>query len=405
MTPIRYLGVCSVAAALSACGDSTTGSGGWGGPGAGSSGGGSGGATNAVAGSSSGGASGSSSGGASKMPSSSGGAVSSGSSGARSGSGSSGGTAISGSSGSSGATSSGSGSSGGSGSGGADAGMTSADSGSTDPEIAYSVTLMMDAFNVSAGQEIYMCQDFANPFKGQQADIKTYQLAMSTGSHHMFAFYTGGATNGSVATCPQGGLQFGAFSFSAQSPNVTQTYPEGIGATIPTGTGFTLNVHYINAGSTSIPGQVSLTMSVAKPGVITQHAGVLFLNQISLSVPTGATVMNPYTASSTYTLTQDVNILWSASHMHKRATNFVATTSTGQTLFQTTQWAEPPPQTYSPPLPLTSGTSITWACSYYNDTQQPLTFGESASSNVMCISSSVFYPVQDINNPIISVMQ
>ncbi len=45
--------------------------------------------------------------------------------------------------------------------------------------------------------------------------------------------------------------------------------------------------------------------------------------------------------------------------MHKYATNFVATTSTGLTLFQTTQWQEPPPKVYSPPLHLASGTTIT----------------------------------------------
>jgi hypothetical protein len=335
----------------------------------------------------------------------SGGLGGSGSSGG-SGSGSSGGVNA-GSSGGRAGSSSGSGgsSSSGSSSGSADAGVGTSDSGSSDPEVAYTVTLTMSPFMVGPSQEVFMCQDFANPFKGQQADIKTYELHMAQGSHHMFAFYTTGATNSSVVTCPQGGLQFGAFTFSAQSPNITQTYPQGVGATIPTNTGFTLNVHYINAGSTAIPGQVSLTMYVAKPGVITQHAGVLFLNQISLSVPANATAAKPYVASATAMLGQDVNILWSGSHMHQRATNFVATASSGQTLFQTTQWSDPAPASYAPALHLTSGTSITWACSYTNETKQALTFGESAASNVMCISSSIFYPVQDVANPVISVMR
>jgi hypothetical protein len=271
-----------------------------------------------------------------------------------------------------------------------------------DPDVAYAATLTMNSFQVGAGQEAFMCQDFANPFNGQQADIKTYKLAMAPGSHHMFAFYKQGATDGPLAVCPMGGLQFGPFTFVAQRANVTQTYPQGVGATIPADTGFTLMVHYANVGSMPLVGQVSLTMDVAKPGIITQHAGVLFLNQLSLAVPPSASVSSPYTASATYVLGQDINILTSEGHMHQRATNFVATASTGQTIFQTTQWDEPPGATYSPPLQLTAGTSITWSCTYVNNTGHALTFGPSAQSNVMCISQSTFFPVQDINHPVIS---
>ncbi len=283
-----------------------------------------------------------------------------------------------------------------------DAASSGGDAAAVDPEIAYSVTLTMDSFTVPAGQEVYMCQDFANPFNGMQADIKTYELHMAQGSHHMFAFYKTNATNSSVAPCPQGGLQFAPFTFTAQTQDVVQTYPEGVGATIPSTTGFTLNAHYVNTGSTPVTGHVALTMHVAKTGVITQHAGVIFLNQALLTVPPTATMANPSTSSSTYTLPQDAYVMFSSSHMHKRATNFVSKASSGQTLFQTTQWAEPPPSTYTPPVHLTAGTNIQWSCSYYNDTGQTLTFGESASSNVMCISVSIFYPVQDVNNPVLS---
>ena len=137
-------------------------------------------------------------------------------------------------------------------------------------------------------------------------------------------------------------------------------------------------------------------MYVAKPGVITQHVGVLFLNQI-LTVPAGG----PSTSNATYTLPQDINLITTSSHMHQRATHFVSTTSTGQTLYQTTQWAEPMPMSFSPAMNLVAGTQISWSCSYNNDTGAPLTFGESAQTNVMCISISTFYPAQDVNNPVL----
>jgi hypothetical protein len=279
-----------------------------------------------------------------------------------------------------------------------DAGVTN------NSEIDYStapVVLTMTPFTVQPGQEVYYCQTFANPW-GKQVDIKTYSLDMGTGSHHMFAFYATNATNGALAACPNGGLTYAPFTFTAQTAQATQTYPATVGATIPQTTGFQLMVHYLNTGNAALQSSVKLTMWIAKAGVVQNHAGVIFLNQAQMSVgPACTSAVGGCPSQATFLLSQNVNILLSASHMHKYATNFVATASTGATLYSTTLWAEPPPKVYSPPLALPSGTSITWTCTDVNNTGTTLTFGESANTNVMCISVSIFYPVADINNPAI----
>jgi hypothetical protein len=322
-------------------------------------------------------------------------------------SGSSGGVTGNGSGGSSGATSSGSGGSlasdGGtaSSSSGGEGGIITTDGAPVDnPEIDYTntQTITMATFQVPAGEEVYYCQTFADPWS-DQVDIKTYELSMSTGSHHMFAFYQEGATTASSATpCPAGGLTFGAFTFTSQTPHVTQTYPATIGATIPQGYGFNMMAHYLNTTSDTLSAVVSLTMYVAKPNVVTNHAGVIFLNNVSISV---AATGQPVQTTDTYTLPQDVNILTASSHMHKYATNFIATASSGQTLYSTTLWDNPTPATYSPPLVLTSGTTITWTCTDVNTTGTTLTFGESATANVMCIDVNIFYPVQSVTDPVL----
>jgi hypothetical protein len=321
------------------------------------------------------------------------------SSGASTGGTSSGGTASGGTSTSSSGSST---SSGASGSSGGDGGLMMSDAPpGSDPETDYSVapiTLTMTPFMVNPGQEVFYCQNFANPW-GKQVDIKTYSLDMGVGSHHMFAFYATGATNGAIAPCPSGGLTFGPFTFSAQSAQTAITYPATVGATLPSGTGFQLMVHYLNTTSAALMSSVKLTMYIAKPNVVTNHAGALFLNNAAISVPATCTTGCP--ATQQYTLPQDVYLLSAVSHMHKYATNFVATTSTGLTLFTTTQWAEPPPKVFSPPLHLTTGTTITWTCTDVNTTGTTLTFGESANTNVMCISSNIFYPVSNVTNPVL----
>jgi hypothetical protein len=336
---------------------------------------------------------------------------------AGSGSGSSGGS-------SGGTTSSGTGpsSSGGgsatSSSGGSGGGMASDDGGGLqtstqsdaavgdNPEIDYSQTktITMQTFPVPANGEVFYCQTFANPW-GKQVDIKTYDLNMDTGSHHMFAFYQSSATNGSVAPCASGGLTFGAFTFVSQTPKAVMTFPKTVGATLPASMGFNMMVHYLNTTTTPLTAHVSLTMYLAKSGVVTNHAGVIFDNNATMTVPASTNTANPMPVVSTSSnmLNQDVYILESSSHMHKFGKSFTATyTPPGgqaQTLYTTTQWDEPAPQVFSTPLHLASGTTITWSCTDVNTTTSTLTFGESAQTNVMCISVNIFYPVMDVNNP------
>ena len=114
----------------------------------------------------------------------------------------------------------------------------------SDPDIAGSFSITSQGFTVPPGAEVFKCQSFANPFQGQQVDIKTWEADMTAGSHHMFVFYSNGARDGALADCS--GLQIQAFTFVAQGPHVFQTYPHGVGATIPTSMGFQINAHYIN---------------------------------------------------------------------------------------------------------------------------------------------------------------
>jgi hypothetical protein len=262
-------------------------------------------------------------------------------------------------------------------------------------------TITMGTFPVPPNSEVFYCQNFANPW-GKQVDIKTYDLTMDTGSHHLFAFYQSNASDGTVATCPAGGLTYGAFTFLSQTPTAVETFPDGVGATLPATTGFNLMVHYLNTGTSTLTAHVSLTMYVAKAGVVTNHAGVIFENNATMSVPVG---QSPVVSTASGTLDQDVYILESSSHMHKFGTNFLATVTppgaAAQTLYTTTNWDEPKPTVFSTPLHMPSGTTLTWSCTDVNTTTSTLTFGEYAQTNVMCISVSIFYPVADITNPVL----
>jgi hypothetical protein len=305
--------------------------------------------------------------------------------------------------GGSGGSGGGSGSSGGGGSGGGN-GSSSGGSGSSSGGVTTSndggsktVTLTMGPFTVPAGTEVFKCQNFANPFGGQDTDIEEWEEQMTEGSHHMFLFFAAGATDGPVQDCAAGGITFGPYPFGAQTPTASLSYPPGVGSRIPGSMGFMMNAHFVNASATPFQATLTVTMHIAEPGSVKQFAGVVFMNNISLVIPPTNT---PYDATANCVLPQDMYVLESTAHMHQRADNFVAKTG-NQTLYTTPSWSSPVPGIYSPPMQLKAGTDITWTCTYTNDTGVPLTFGESAERNVMCIYMLQFYPLADPSNPTI----
>ncbi len=260
---------------------------------------------------------------------------------------------------------------------------------------ADSVTIKMTSFTVPPNSEIWKCQGFANPFGGKQVDITTWDFQMTPGSHHMTLFNMPGGTASPIVDCPDGVPNATSYSFGSQTAKSVYTYPAGVGETIPTGMGFIINSHYINATAEPIQAEVVIKMGVAAPGSVTQHAGGFEGVLLSISVPpTGG---QPMTVGSKCTLPQDMTVLAASGHMHHRGSHFIASAG-GKTLIETDETGSPP-NTFSPPLQLKAGTDITWSCVYKNETTDTLIYGQSALTNVMCNTVLAFYPITDINNP------
>jgi hypothetical protein len=254
------------------------------------------------------------------------------------------------------------------------------------------VTLTMTPFTIPAGAEVYKCQEFKNPW-GADTEIKVFESHMTAGSHHLLLFYKAGVSDGPLVDCS--GLEFSATPYGSQLPDDSVTFPDGVSALVPSAQGFRLQVHYLNASPNPVTPSVQVLMHPAQPGTTTAHAGVLFFFNTKLSIPSTG---QPYSLSKTCQIPTDINLLLASSHMHKHATNFVATASAGPTLYTTTDWSEPKPATFAPPQPLAAGSTVTFTCTWVNDTGTTLTFGESAQTNEMCIFSGQFYPIQGTQN-------
>ncbi len=250
---------------------------------------------------------------------------------------------------------------------------------------ATSVTLTLDSFSVPPGGEVYYCQDFANPFGGVDAEVSEFESHMAAGSHHMLLFYEPGGTSSALAPCS--GLQFAATPYGSQQLDDSLSFPPGIAALLPGTDGLRIQSHYLNVTSSTIDASVQVTLHLATPGSVQYQAGVLFVIDPNIDVPPASSAV----VSDDCTLPQDMNLLRASSHMHEHGTAFEATIS-GNTVYETTSWSQPVAAVFTPPKVLAAGAPLHFQCSFTNDGTTPLTFGESALTNEMCIFLASFYP-------------
>ena len=256
------------------------------------------------------------------------------------------------------------------------------------------VTLTTQSFTVPAGGEVFMCQDFANPFGGVDTEVQQIDSDMTPGSHHMLLFFQSNAANTNVASCQP--LQFQTMLYGAQAPHATLPYPTGVAALIKGTQGFHMQMHYLNATQTALTAQVTIHFRKATAGSVTQHAGVFFFNNATGIQVHGGTTAD-VTASCTFA--RDVNVIYATAHTH-RFTNSFSAQAGGSSIYTTTSWDNSPLQGYAPPLTVKAGTPVSWTCNITNPSSDPnnvLTFGESANSNDMCIFDGQYYPADDAN--------
>ena len=255
----------------------------------------------------------------------------------------------------------------------------------------------MDAFDVPAGQEIFMCQDFDNPFGGVDVAIGRSQSDMSAGSHHLHVFYGADNPPSPSATTCQNPFEFRSLLHGSGQPHLVIQYPTATAAKLKGSLGLRFQSHYLNAGSSVLHANVVVQLTKVDPTTITNWVAELYFNRTGLTVPVGdgQQVQTTCTVPSTY---GPISLIDGLSHMHSRGVHFVATTSSGVTLVDTTQWDEAPVVPYSPSIPLNPGDSITWTCTYNNDTGNVLQFGDSAQKNEMCIYLARFTSAPDGND-------
>jgi hypothetical protein len=251
----------------------------------------------------------------------------------------------------------------------------------------------LPSFSVGPGQEVFMC--YYVPPDTEDRWVQTVTIDMAPGSHHLVVLRipNGGATATGPAPCDGlfGGHFPSAMMPGSQEPHTEYAFPDGFGMKVPKTDGLYFQSHYLNATTDqTLEAHVVYTMGNVDQSSVKTQVGSLFYGQWGLKVPTGRS-----TQSMSCAAPQDFNLLYAFGHMHRHALSFDSSVA-GKPLYHTDTWDNPKTGAYDMPgFAVATGDTITWSCTYENDTGSTLVFGDSATKNEMCILAGQYYPADN----------
>jgi hypothetical protein len=218
---------------------------------------------------------------------------------------------------------------------------------------------------------------------------------MSVGSHH-FILYRADGDTAPVDTVTDGGCS-GNFTtswvYSSGQPHYGFKNPPGVAMVLNAKQRVGFDMHYINTTTKPIDATVTLNMIFAT-GTFVKAAPLISFNT-AINIPANGT----QTVGGDCTPGAGANFYMASTHTHKRGVlatinRVLADGTMGEELVHTTDWEKPDFKQYqaAPFLTFKTGEKFHYSCTYQNDRNVPVTVGNSAETNEMCMAVTYFFP-------------
>jgi hypothetical protein len=259
------------------------------------------------------------------------------------------------------------------------------------------------AITVQPNQEQFLCfyKTLPNNATIEVGKIQSYMTQNS--SHHFIAYQVGGGglaggtkmADGTLQQCAFGGGTW-MYATSVSGEIIEMDMPSGVGLPMAAGTQIMLNMHFINTGTTPVKPQVKLNLMYAQ-NVQYQAAAMVSFNT-GINIP-AASPLGPgkQTVGGTCSAPVGSKFFAMTTHTHKHAVESKVNYISGGTttnIVDTTDWEHPDVGLWNAPnfLTVKAGDSFTYSCAYTNTTNSPVTVGETAATNEMCMSIGYYFP-------------
>jgi hypothetical protein len=251
-------------------------------------------------------------------------------------------------------------------------------------------TLLEGAWELPAGQEGYRCVRLTMT---EDTYIKEFQPIAPLGTHHTLLSVndTPRGPDG-ISTCSGGDNGLVTLLGSGAGENYSAgVLPEGVAYKVPKGSQLNLNLHLFNAGASTLTGTSGTSVRTTTVDQVTQFAETILAGPIMLSIPPGQS-----TTTGQCTIMSDTTVFAIAPHMHQLGVHLKAVleraTGGTETLFDGPYDFEDQRQTATDHLALQAGDVVQVDCTFDNDTNRDVRFGES-SLDEMCFLGLYRYPV------------
>ena len=198
-------------------------------------------------------------------------------------------------------------------------------------------------------------------------------------------------------------MQFQKFVTGSQTRLYDYTFPEGVALKVDPAFGFDLNSHYANYTNDTIIGEVYNNFYYSDPDEVERVAEILDLINLDLYLPANEeTVVNKtFWIRNEYGIPINIFQLWS--HAHKLNTQFKIfkvkedDPNFRELVYISYDWDHPPVMKYDPPMALDINEGLELEATYFNSTDQTVSFGLLSTDEMMALFG-LFYTGDQLSN-------
>jgi hypothetical protein len=247
-------------------------------------------------------------------------------------------------------------------------------------------TLIEADWTLEAGSEGFVC---ALLTVHSEVFVQGFRADAPPGTHHTLLTVTEPNGPDRVFPCGPGTLS-DAMIFASGIGTGDLVFPEGVAIRVPAGKQLLLNLHLLNASSSSLSGTSSTLIRTLAADEVVDEAEVVFAGTANFSLPPNA----PASATGSCVFEREATLLNVWPHMHQYGRHMVIEhhAAGGVTTLHDAPFAFGEQRNHPiEPTVVHAGERIDVSCDWRNTSSETIGYGES-SSDEMCFAGLYRYP-------------
>jgi hypothetical protein len=197
-------------------------------------------------------------------------------------------------------------------------------------------------------------------------------------------------------------MQFQKFVTGSQTRLYDYTFPDGVALKVDPAFGFDLNSHYANYTNDTIIGEVYNNFYYSEPNEVERIAEILDFINLEIDLPPNqeTIISKIFWIGNEYGIPVNIFQLWS--HAHKLNTQFKIfrvkedEPSFRELVYISYDWDHPPVMKYDPPMALDINEGLELEATYFNSTNQTVSFGLLSTDEMMALFG-LFYTGEQLS--------